>query len=220
MLQLKTCREVRSVFEAGGDTSSEDYMNLLTKLMALEKDFGDWEGDILEYTKEERMALPFDICKAVGRGDIPTVLNWLGPLPVDKLRLNARMESNNDMTLLFHAIMFNNFDLMSILLQSGADVNYQSANGSTPLFHAAGQPEHYEKARLLLEWGAEYVISPEAIMTQEKGLTDKELFIRTLVGINTKLTPLIKSEFGGRRCELINLVNNQNLNGRACVDSR
>ena len=54
-------------------------------------------------------------------------------------------------------------------------------------------------------------------MTQEEGLSDRELFIRTLVGIDTKLTSLIGSELGGRRCEIVNLVNHPKLNGRTCV---
>ena len=34
---------------------------------------------------------------------------------------------------------------------------------------------------------------------------------------NTKLANLISSEFGGRRCEVINLPNHPQLNGKTCV---
>ena len=200
-----------------GDVHNEDFKHSQAVLLALEEDFGDWEGEVLDYGNEdENIELPHDLCLAIGRRDLQTVIDWIGS-PVDRKRLNAVCKDNNDFSMIFIAMMFHNLDLMSILLQLGTDVHYRNATGSTALFHAAGNPEHYEKARLLLEWGAEFTVPPAAIMTQEEGLSDRELFIRTLVGIDTKLTPLIGSELGGRRCEIVNLLNHPKLNGRTCV---
>lgn len=50
-----------------------------------------------------------------------------------------------------------------------------------------------------------------------KGYRENELFIGTLVDIQTKFTPLISSEYGGRRCEVINLEKHPLLNGKTCV---
>ena len=48
---------------------------------------------------------------------------------------------------------------------------------------------------------------------------DKDAFIQFVSNQtgNTKLTNLISSEFGGRRCEVINLPNHPQLNGKTCV---
>jgi len=202
MAHLRCARNTVKMLTEIGDIYTEDFKMSQDVLLALEEDFGDWEGEVLDYGNEdEKIELPLAICLAIGRGDLQTVIDWIGS-PADRKRLNA-VEDNNDFSMIFVAMMFHNLDLMSILLQLGTDVHDRNANGSTPLFHAAGNPEHYEKARLLLEWGAEFTVPPAAIMTQEEGLSDRELFIRTLVGIDTKLTPLIGSELGGRRCEIV-----------------
>ena len=204
MAQLRCARETVKMLTETGDIFDEDFKMSQAVLKALEEDFGDWEGEVLDYGNEdEKTELPHDLCLTIGRGDLQTVIDWIGS-PADRKRLNAVCKDNNDFSMIFIAMMFHNLDLMSILFQLGTDVHYRNANGSTALFHAAGNPEHYEKARLLLEWGAEFTIPPAAVMTQEEGLSDRELFIRTLVGIDTKLTPLIKSELGGRRCEIVN----------------
>ena len=218
MAQLICCRKIVKSLMETGDVFDEDFRMSQAMLLELEEDFGDWTGEVLDYGNEDEKTeeLPNDVCMAIKQGDLQTAIDWIG-LPADRKRLNAAWKDNNDCSILFVAMTMHNLELMSILLQLGADVHYRNANGSTPLFHAAGQPEHYEKARLLLEWGAEYTIPPAAILTEEKGLSDKESFIRTLVGIDTKLTPLIGSEFGGRRCEIVNLVNHPQLNGRTCV---
>lgn len=219
MAQLMSFRNTVKILREKGDVFDKDFKLSQAWLLELEEDFGDWKGEVLDYGNEgseKTEQLPNDVCMAIGRGDLQTAIDWIGS-PADRKRLNAGWKDNNDMTMLSVAMMMHNLEFMSILLQLGIDVHHRNANGSTALFHAAGQPEHYEKARLLLEWGADYTIPPAAIMTEEKGLSDKELFIRTLVGIDTKLTPLISSEFGGRRCEIVNLVNHPQLNGRTCV---
>ena len=193
MAQLICARKTVKMLTEQGDVFDQDFKSSQAILFGLEEDFGDWQGEVLDYGNEDaKTELPNYVCMAIGRGDLQTVIDWIG-LPADRKKLNAGWKDNNDFSMLFVAMMVHNLDLISILLQLGADVHYRNANGSTPLFHAAGQPEHYEKARLFLEWGAEFTVPPAAIMTQEEGLSDRELFIRTLVGIDTKLTPLNQS---------------------------
>ena len=149
-----------------------------------------------------------DICKAASANDIQKVLNWLGPLPVDKQRINAKDQDGMDFTLVFPAVIGRNSDLLSILLQLGADVDPVDAHGTTPL-GMCFKPEFYAQARLLLEWGAE--ISNDATISK-----DKFIVCATSCG-NSKLANLLKSEFGGRRCEIINLPKHPDLIGMTCV---
>jgi len=80
----------------------------------------------------------------------------------------------------------------------------------------------------LLEWGAEIVLPRNLEHALSQGVklgekmkiyTSREAFILTAnkeFG-NYELTKLMSSEFGGRRCEVINLPNHPQLNGKACV---
>ena len=79
-------------------------------------------------------------------------------------------------------------------------------------------------AKILLEWGVEISLPPAISHVQEEyglsNLSDREMLIEIIkksgIGI-TKLTKLISSEIGGRRCEVINLPNHPQLNGKTCV---
>jgi hypothetical protein len=76
-------------------------------------------------------------------------------------------------------------------------------------FGACFNPEFYAQARLLLEWGAEISNCPRV---------SKDDFIEAaLLQGNTKLGNLLKSELGGRRCEIISLPNRPDLIGETCV---
>jgi hypothetical protein len=178
----------------------------------LEREIGDWTETIY-YSDEDvrnRVVLPLDICKAARANDIQKVLNWLGPIPVDKQRINAKDPEGVDFTLVFYAVWnSNNSDLLSILLQLNADVDAVAANGGTPLGMLIAAPECYAQARLLLEWGAE--ISNDASLSK-----DQLIKLAFSLG-NTKLANLVKSDFGGRRCEIINLTSRPDLIGKTCV---
>jgi hypothetical protein len=153
--------------------------------------------------------LPADIWKAAIGNDIQGVLTWLGPPPVDKQRINAKNPEFMNATLVHCAVLKSNSDLLSILLQLGADVDSVDANGWTPLAMYGDEPEHYSQARLLLEWGAE--ISNNASLSHDK-------FVEAALSKgNTKLANLVESEFGGRRCEIINLPKHPDLIGKTCV---
>ena len=113
-------------------------------------------------------------------------------------------------TLMHCAVLLNNnTDLLSILLQHGVDVDLADAVGATPL-SMCFTPENYAQARLLLEWGAE-------ISNNARGSNDKFIDLALEYCGNTKLADLVESEFGGRRCEIINLPNHPNLIGKTCV---
>ena len=139
--------------EEEGDIISPQYMWAKSEVERLEHAVGDWT-ETIDYSKDDYVVLPLGICKAVMEKDIQKVLNWLGPPPVDKNRLNAKNPEAMGSTLMFPALSSNNSDFLSILLQFGAAVDTVNDTGETPLITLGVIPEHYSQARLLLEWGA------------------------------------------------------------------
>ena len=210
LIQLEFHRTRKRRCEAEGDTSSEIYMDQVKHIKELEDMIGDYEGEGLEY--DDNMELPKEIFNALKSNDIRRIMRWLGS-PVDIKRLNARDPDNINCTLvhLLLAIDTANSNLLSILLQFGANVNALNAGGFTPLMLATNADSDFEPAKILLECGAE-------ISVPRSGHSNKDVFIRMMKDFgNTKLVNLISSEFGGRRCEVINLPNHPQLNGKACV---
>ena len=109
---------------------------------------------------------------------------------------------------MFFAAIRKHSELLSILLQLGADVDQVNASGWTPL-GLCYKPELFAQMRLLLEWGAEI---------SNSFMASKDEFIEMALECgNGKLVNLITSEFGGRRCEIISLSKRQDLNGSTCV---
>ena len=207
--QLKFWRSRKIQYEATGDFSSENYTWVVSQMEKLECQVGDWTKSIYYFDEDKYLVLPIDIWKAVATNEIQKVLNWLGPLPVDKQRINAKDPDHLDSTLVHCAVSCKNSDLLSILLQLGADVDPVDADGDTPLALLGFNAEYYSQARLLLEWGAD--ISNNARKS-------KDDFIKfALEKGNSKIANLVKSEFGGRRCEIINMPNQPDLIGKTCV---
>ena len=151
--QLKFWRNRKSDLEAKGDFFSRSYMHAKSRVERLENEVGDWTETIDYSDDKDCVVLPEDICAAAFTNDIQRVLDWLGPHPVDKQRINAKNPEWMDYTLVHCAVHCKRSDLLSILLQLGADVDPVGANGETPLA-LSYKPEHYAEARLLLEWGA------------------------------------------------------------------
>jgi len=152
-------------------------------------------------------------------------MNWLGS-PVDMKRLSARYPDYLNSPLVHLAICTVNSDLLSILLQYGADVNALNARWFNLLVLAACKKMVNDRVGLvqaiLLEWGAEISLPWDIVHTLQvqegRALSDKDAFIQVTKQCgNTKLANLISSEFGGRRCEVINLPNHPQLNGKTCV---
>ena len=208
--QLKFLRKHKSWLEEKGDVFSEDYMMMKLRLEKMEDEVGDWT-ETIDYSGDDNdcMVLPTDIWEAAKYNNTQKILNWLGPLPVDEQRLNAKNPEKLDTTLVHGAVLHQHSDLLSILLQFGADVDPVDATGRTPFALMAESPEHYEQTRLLLEWGAE--ITSNATYS-------KDVFIEvSLQHGNSKFANLLQSEFGGRRCEIVNLPNRPDLIGKTCV---
>ena len=207
--QLKSWRSAKSKLEAQGDFSSENYTWVISQMEKLEREIGDGK-ETLDYSDDSKcVVLPTNIHLAANTNDIQKILDWLGPPPVDKQRINARIPDYLNYTLVHCAVLCKNSDLLSILLQLGADVDPVAANGGTPLVGSVASPEYYAQARLLLEWGAEISMYTRKI---------KDEFIeKALKNGNSNLVNLLESEFGGRRCEIINLPNHPDLIGNTCV---
>ena len=213
LIQLECHRELKRDLEEKGDTTSKTYINQLRCIKELEADIGTYDGEGLDY--DDNVEMPKDIFAAVATNNIESVMDWLGS-PVDKKRLNARDPDHLNSTLVHLAIDVDNSDLLSILLQYGADVNALDANGFSPFLSAI---DGFEPAKILLEWGIE-ISMPRSIshLNDKRGLSSKDSFIEMAIAYgNTKLANLISSEFGGRRCEVINLPNHPQLNGKTCV---
>ena len=221
MIQLDYLRKKKRELEGKGDTTSETYMIHLSHLKRLEAEIGDYEGKGLDYDYDECIELPKYIFEAVIKNDVISFMDWLGS-PVDTKKLSARYPDHLNCTLVHAAIGADtdNSDLLSILLQYGADFNALDAKGYSPLFIAV--TFRFEQAKILLEWGAEISLPRALLHLRDKrgglSVSDRELFFEATKNQgNIKLANLVSSDFGGRRCEVINLPNHPQLNGKACV---
>ena len=121
----------KECLEAEGDTFSRKNMRVKIMVEELEHEIGDWT-ETIDYSDTKYCVLPTDICIAVKKNNIQKVLNWLGPPPVDKQRVNAKDPDRMADTLVHCAVHSQNSDLLSILLQLGADVDQVDATGTTP----------------------------------------------------------------------------------------
>ena len=214
IIELEYHRTEILKLEEKGDTTSNEYRLHAGKLELLEEEIGDYEGEGIDYD-EGCIDLPKYIYEGVLNNNIKRLLKWLGS-PVDKTRLNARYPDYLNYTLVHLAIHTDNSDLLSILLQYGADVDAADAKNFKPLMIAT--KFSLEQSKILLEWGAEIILPPH-LDVKKKNESDKDAFVRMAIQIfgENKLTKLISSEFGGRRCEVMNLPNHPQLNGKACV---
>jgi len=216
LIQLEFHRRQKSRLEASGDSTSKNYMLFVNSIKELEAEIGTYDGTGLDY--DGCIELSMAIFDAVMTNDIKCIMDWLGS-PVDKKRLNARDPEHLNSTLVhLAAIGADNSDLLSILLQYGADINALDAKGYSPFFIAT--KFSFVQTKILLEWGAEIILPRDLLHLQDKcGLSNnREIFVEAAKRQGyIKLANLLSSEFGGRRCEVINLPNHPQLNGKACV---
>ena len=150
--QWKCLRIAKSQMEATGEVFSDEYMFAKSRLEELERDVEDWT-ETIDYSDVNK-ELPWDICVAAKNNSIQKVLDWLGPLPVDKQQINSKTPKAMNFTLVHFAATYKHTDLLSILLQLGADVDPVDAMGMTAIVQVGKDPECHAQARLLLEWGA------------------------------------------------------------------
>ena len=145
--------------EVQGDIFSPSYFAMKSRIEGLEREIADWTETIDYSEGDERLVLPTNIWETACNNNIQKVLNWLGSLPVDKQRLDARDPEAMETGLVNCAVMGKNCDLLSILLQLGADKDQLDGDGTTPLVAAGIRSEFNAQVRLLLEWGADFLKS-------------------------------------------------------------
>ena len=68
-----------------------------------------------------------------------------------------------------------------------------------------------EAAKLLLSWGAEYDNDPGSMGSKQCCIA------RAQAQSNVELVGILQSKLRGRRCELVNLTSQSEMNGRTCV---
>jgi len=205
-------RQIRDL-EAKGDFESREYQLLDAKLISLNLLIGeDWDGvTVLDDGEEEPVDLPVPIGKCIEKNNIPKMLEWFGDpdSPEFKRKLNAQVSICGNMTLLQICGEENNTDIASILLQMGADVGIKDSQAATYLVRtvAHGMGDFETCGKLALEWGAATTGHPLDVITilADTG-TESGVFQSTLM----------RSEFGGRRCEVIG-HGRSDLNGSTCV---
>jgi len=168
-------------------------------------DYDTSDDGLLKSHEEDILRIPGEVYDAAGfeYDDISKVLDWLGPAPIPKDRINAKNPDHMDNTLLHVTAKTFEEDvgIMGFLLQNGADVNAQNCVGATAFETVAFRFEFDAQARLLLEWGAR----------KESNLID--LPQATREGGNSALAHLIQTPLGGRRCEIMGLSKRSDLNG-------
>ena len=199
--------------ELVGDYSSNEYKLLESKLKSFKSQIGeDWDGvTVLEDHEDKPVELPDYIGKCVAQNNAARMMRWFGDRtsPELKGRLNAQIFSCGNMALLHICGEENNTNIASMLLQLGADVDVKDSQAATFLVRtlAYGQGDFETCGKLALEWGASTTGHPIDVIKILSGTGS--------VDGNFQAT-LLKSEFGGRRCEVIG-HDRPDLNGNTCV---
>ncbi|EJK46592.1 hypothetical protein THAOC_34733 [Thalassiosira oceanica] len=203
--------------EDDNETSSEDYRETCLHLAQSEKEVGsDWDGVTVlqENNEEETVVLPDYIDKAITRGYVKTVLKWIN---ANRMEDRANAVSSGDtasMPALCVAAAFDQLAITTQLLQLGANVDGRASYGGTAMslgFVDEGLLNRVstEMIRLLLSWGASFFPVPEC--SREFGISQARKHGKY------ELANLLESELGGRRCEIVNLSVQPELNGKMCL---
>ncbi|EJK61325.1 hypothetical protein THAOC_18211 [Thalassiosira oceanica] len=214
---LLSCRANKKRLEDNNETSSEDYDRVCLALEMTEKRIGaDWDGVTVLEKKQSRLAatLPNYLVTAMGKGDIRSVLKWIDANRAED-RVNAVSSAEMaGMPLMTFAAGCNHLSLMTLLLQRGADVNLRNTQGITTLGYVLGSDmiaggNRDKMIRLLLSWGTRF-------FTEDGHTRECYIAVARRTGAH-ELANLLKSELGGRRCEIVNLSSRPELNGKTCV---
>jgi len=213
-------RARKQQLEDENDTSSQHYRDTCHLLARSEKEVGaDWDGVTVlqDNNGKPPVVMPDYIYMAIRKGDIRSVLRWINANRTED-RANAissAVELCGDSPLLAAAV-FNNLALMSLLLQLGADVNSRDSAGFTAISMTfssskigSGFVSVSEGIRLLLSWGASFF--PGDGHSRESHISSA-----TKRGAHD-IANLLASELGGRRCEIVSLTSQPELNGKTCV---
>ena len=128
-------RTEKQELEDNGETSSESYQTVCLLLEEAEKLVGaDWDGVTILHNKnyEPPVVMPDYISTAFWNGDIKLVLKWLNANQAED-RANAVCSARMRMPALSFASVSGRLELMSMLLQQGADVNSRDNRGTTSI---------------------------------------------------------------------------------------
>ncbi|EJK63192.1 hypothetical protein THAOC_16163 [Thalassiosira oceanica] len=212
---LISYRALKKKFEDKGDTSSEVYRSACLILVQVENEVGaDWDGvTVLEDDRQPAVVMPDYIHNAALRGDIKSVLKWINANRTeDRVNATTSVEHLN-VPILFLATRSNQLTLMTLLLQLGADADSRTSKCITAigiLFSDATfeRGDVSLRARLLLSWGVSFI---------HDGDERKRCLSKARKWGYHKLAELLESELGGRRCEIVNLPSQPEINGKTCV---
>jgi len=205
--EVANYKMIKSIVEDKSNIHDYDYETYVREVKLFEAGYGDdWEGNVIEYSNDF-VSLPLYVAEAACKGDLRTVLKWLGK-GIIKERVNAKCEEGGNTGLLHLAAVTQQRDLMSYLLLNGADANIFDAKGSSVLNN---EDVSSKTGRFLLSWGAELFDKGERIASKEMklGLCDR--------GGNAAIAKLLSSELGGRRCEVVSARLRGDLVGKTCV---
>ena len=218
-------RANKQELEDRNNTSSNEYHSICQLLMEAEEIVGvDWDGvTVLEDSKENLalLTMPDYIYGAIFKGDIKSALKWINANRSED-RVNAVFKLKLlVVSALQAASTFGHLTLMSLLLQLGANINFQISYGGTAMSLAFATKDSSEMlasdginetVRLLLSWGASFFsVVSSGCCTREQCVTRARQFGEH------ELADLLESELGGRRCEIVNLSSRPELNGKTCV---
>ena len=216
-------RATKQRLEDKNDTSSEDeivYQSACSLLKGIEESIGeDWDGvTVLEDNRKPAVTMPGFIVEAIVKGNIKSVLKW-----INANRTEDRANATTGAEMMFApaltmACMGKDLILMTLLLQLGANVDIRDSQGTTAIFAVCGRvmfgrlgsaEDTNKGVRLLLSWGANFF--PDHECSREDCISTARI-----MGAH-KVAELVKSELGGRRCEIFNLTSRPELNGETCV---
>ncbi|EJK72654.1 hypothetical protein THAOC_05793, partial [Thalassiosira oceanica] len=205
--------------EDNDETSSEQYHYICQLLARTEKLVGaDWDGlTVLEDNKgKTTVVMPDYITRAVGTGDIKSVLRWIN---ANRSENRANAVSSAEMMGIPALILAcmnseeSHLTLITLLLQLGSDVNTRASNGGSAISIRISTCDRTramrEGVRLLLSWGASFF--------PEDGRSRESCIYRATKRYLNDIASLLESELGGRRCEIFNLTSKPELNGKTCV---
>ena len=191
------CRATKKRLEDKNDTSSERYHALCRSLEEAEETVGaDWDGvTVLQDTsgKPPPLIMQDDIVRAIGTGDIKSVLEWINANRAeDRVNATANAEATG-VSALCVAAVFGQMELMTLLLQLGADIDIRGSQGTTTISlmfsrNAFVNGNVSERARLLLSWGANFF--------PDQGCTKKYCISRSRKHGEHKLAHLISPSSG------------------------
>lgn len=205
------------VAELGLEYIMAQHSHVEKRLEVLLEDIGEgWDGVTVlgNANPSQTIKLSKYIAVAAVSNDIKTIVRWIkSDRSKAKDRANAKLpEEDYEKPLLQVAVSPEHLNLMSILLQEGADVDGQDSTEATALKHNIGQVCS-KVTRLLLSWGASFEAAPG-----EGNYPPRETYAGVALECgNNEMADLLQSELGGRRCEIVNLTSRPDLVGKTCV---